>query len=43
LPKLRAFIDHVKRYSNAAKPGRDRELNATAQGGLIRRNKAQLA
>jgi DNA-binding transcriptional LysR family regulator len=33
LPKLRAFIDHVKSYSGAAtKTRRGRELNASAQG-----------
>jgi DNA-binding transcriptional LysR family regulator len=33
LPKLRAFIDHVKSYAGAAiKTSRGRELNATAQG-----------
>jgi DNA-binding transcriptional LysR family regulator len=33
LPKLRAFIDHVKSYAGAAiKTNRGRELNATAQG-----------
>jgi DNA-binding transcriptional LysR family regulator len=35
LPKLRAFIDHVKSSSGPAiKTSRSRELNATAQGAL---------
>jgi len=40
LPKLRAFIDHVKTYSAAAaRDSRDWDLNAAARGRLTKRNR----